>query len=359
MSVIMALMKPLVSVLLPCFNAAKYLEPCLESLLAQSVEDFEVVAIDDGSEDETPELLERAAGNDRRIRPIRRPHQGLVKALGEAATEARAPLLARMDADDICHRRRLELQVAFLRDHGEVDVVASKIQMFPREELSDGLLRYESWVNGILSHEEICRDLFIESPLPHPSVMMRRESLRRVGGYRDAGWPEDYDLWMRMTVDGCRFSKLPETLLWWRDWTHRASRRDARYSDESFLALKEHYLLETYLAERSRVTLWGAGPIGKGWSQRLARHGVEIGRFVDVDPRKIGKYIHGSLVVAASEIGRYRDDFLLVAVGALSRERPKPCHGTGGDRWLPAREEIRGQLHEAGFVEGRDFICIA
>jgi glycosyltransferase involved in cell wall biosynthesis len=345
-------MEPTVSVLLPCYNAAGYLGTCLESLLAQSLEDFEILAVDDGSEDETPELMERAAAKDRRIRVIRRPHQGIAKSLEIAAREARAPLLARMDADDICDRRRLELQAGYLKEYPDLDVLGSKIQMFPRDQLSDGLLRYESWVNGVLTHEEISRDLFIESPLPHPSIMMRRETFERLGGYRDAGWPEDYDLWMRMAREGCRFAKLSEVLLWWRDWPHRASRIDSRYSTENFLALKEHYLLETHLAGRSRVAIWGAGPIGKGWAQRLTRRGVEVYRFVEVDPRKIGKRIHGALVMAASEVSRLRDVFLLVAVGALSRQR-------AGDRWLAAREEIRAQLHEAGFVDGRDFICIA
>ncbi len=110
-------MKPQVSVLLPCFNAAGHLESCLESLLAQSLEDFEILAIDDGSDDETPELLERAAGKDRRIRVFHRPHQGIAKSLAAAAVEARAPLLARMDADDICDRRRLELQASYLKEH--------------------------------------------------------------------------------------------------------------------------------------------------------------------------------------------------------------------------------------------------
>jgi hypothetical protein len=223
--------------------------------------------------------------------------------------------------------------------------------MFPREGLTDGLLRYEAWVNGLVTHEQIVRDLFVESPLPHPSVMMRRECLERAGGYREAGWPEDYDLWMRMATADVRFAKTPEALLLWRDWRERASRVDPRFSDESFLSLKEHYLMEIFLAGCRSVAIWGAGPVGKGWAPRLAGRGIEVSYFVEVDPRKIGKRIHGAEVIAATELTRLRGTFLLVAVGALSRRAE--------GRWISAREEIRDQLGAAGFVDGHDYVCVA
>jgi hypothetical protein len=171
--------------------------------------------------------------------------------------------------------------------------------------------------------------------------MIRRESLDRVGGYRDVDWPEDYDLWMRLAQSGRRFGKLPQVLLCWRDRPERASRSDPRFSVERFLDLKEHYLLETFLAGRSPVAVWGAGPTGKGWALRLRRRGVEVRHFVEVDPRKIGQRIHGAEVVAASEVQRLRGTPLLVAVGSPG-----------------AREQIRGRLEEAGFTD-RDFVCVA
>jgi glycosyltransferase involved in cell wall biosynthesis len=344
---------PRLSVLLPCFNAAEHLSSCLESLFRQSYEDFEVLAVDDGSEDDTPQLLEEAAHQDRRVRLASQSHCGIAETLRVMTEVARGSFVARMDADDIAHPERFALQVKFLDEHPEFDVVGSRVRLFPREQLSDGLLRYESWTNGVITHEEMLRDLFIESPLPHPSVMMRKATLDRVGGYRDAGWPEDYDLWMRMAHEGCRFAKIPEVLLEWRDRPDRASRKDPRFSAESFMALKEHYLMKTYFAAPRCVGIWGTGPIGKGWARRLQKRGVDVEYFIDLDPRKIGKRIHGASVIAASELQRVRGVFLLVAVGALSRQR------TQGDPWLPARVEIRAQLAQAGFVDGRDFVCVA
>ena len=343
--------EPAVSVLLPCYNAAAFLPECLESLFQQSLERFEIVAVDDGSQDETLRLLDAAAQRDPRLRVIRRDHRGLATVLRTAAEEAEAPLVARMDADDVCHPERLATQVAYLREHPEVGVVASRVRFFPREALSEGLLRYESWVNNLVSHDEILRDLFVESPLPHPSVMIRRSCLEGVGGYREMGWPEDYDLWMRMARAGVRFAKLPLELLQWRDWPHRASRVDPRFDEESFVRLKEHFLLETFLAGRPAAAIWGAGPIGKGWARRLARRGIEITHFVEIDPRKIGKRIHRAQVVAPSDLDRVAGTPLLVAVGALRR-------GSEGE-FISAREEIRPQLAAAGWLDGRDFVCVA
>jgi len=346
--------RPEVSILLPCYNAEAHLDECLESLALQSFDDFEIVAVDDGSADGTLDRLREHSRVDSRFRIFSRPHRGIAETLRAAVEESRAPLLARMDADDICHPERFALQVSFLRNHSDVDVVGSRVRLFPRESLKEGLLRYESWVNATRTHEQMLRDLFVESPLPHPSVMMRRKSLERVGGYRDKGWPEDYDLWMRMAHAGCRFAKVPEVLLHWRDWPERASRIDERFSSESFLDLKEHYLLETRLKDCKQVAIWGAGPVGKRWALRLQKREVEVTHFVDLDPRKIGKRIHGAEVVAATEVTRLRGRLILIAVGALSRQRD-----LSDDPWLPARSEIREQLDDAGFTEGDDYLCIA
>jgi glycosyltransferase involved in cell wall biosynthesis len=343
--------EPEVSVLLPCYNAAAFLPACLASLFEQSFDRFEIVAVDDGSQDRTSRLLEESARRDRRLKVIRRDHRGVATALRIASEEARAPIVARMDADDICRPDRLAVQVDFLRGHSEVGVVGSCVRFFPREGLTDGLLRYESWVNGLVSHEQMVSDLFVESPLPHPSVMMRRECLDRVGGYREMGWPEDYDLWMRMAGAGVRFAKTPQELLWWRDRPERASRVDPRFDYESFVRLKEHFLLETFLADRRAAAVWGAGPIGKSWARRLAKKGIEITHFVEIDPRKIGKHIHGAAVISPAGLDRIRGTPLLVAVGALSR-RADGC-------FVSAREEIRPQLAAAGWVDGRDFVCVA
>ena len=133
---------------------------------------------------------------------------------------------------------------------------------------------YVLWSNALLDDAAIRRDLFVESPLVHPSVMARTATLRGLGGYRDYDGPEDYDLWLRAAAAGLRFSKLPEVLLQWRDSSGRLTRRDPRYAPERFFARKLAALLEGPLSAGRPVVVWGAGEIGKSLGSRPPRREV-------------------------------------------------------------------------------------
>lgn len=213
---------PLVSILLPVHNAGKTLRLALRSLLEQSLRDWELIAVDDGSTDGSRALIEQAAACDTRVRLLRLPHRGLVHALQEGLNAASAPWIARADADDVCHRHRLELQLRRADASPRVDALATRVR--PLGQTGEGMGRYIEWQNGLITHEAISRSLFIESPLAHPTMLLRREALDAAGGYRDAGWAEDFDLWHRLREAGARFEKLPQRLVAWRDPPGRLSR---------------------------------------------------------------------------------------------------------------------------------------
>ncbi len=331
---------PSISVLLPCRNAAATLDEALASLVAQTFADFEIVAVDDGSSDETATLLDEWRKRDDRIRAVCTPPGGIVAALDTAATHARGDVLARMDADDIAAPERLERQVAFLDDHSELAACGSRVRYVPTSLVRDGARRYEEWINGVVTWEQMERDLFVECPIPHPTLVMRRATFEEVGGYRDVGWPEDYDLVLRLWVSGYGFGKVPEVLLEWREGPERLSRTDGRYGEDAFRRCKAHFL-RSRIADRA-VAVWGAGPVGKAFAQALDREGHAIEAFVDLDPRKIGQVIHGAPVVHPDAVGQHRDAYFIAAVGQHN-----------------ARQEIRACLHAAGFREPRDFCAVA
>jgi glycosyltransferase involved in cell wall biosynthesis len=321
-------------------NAAATLGECLASLAAQTLADHEVVAVDDHSTDGSRELLEAAARGDARLRIVGNPGQGLVAALNVSGRAARAPLLARMDADDVCHPERLRAQASCLEADAGVSVLGTGVRLLgpgPNE----GMQAYVRWLNGLLDHEAIVRDLFVESPLAHPSVMMRAELLARLGGYRAFDGPEDYDLWLRAHAAGARFAKLPDVLLDWRDAPSRLSRTDPRYGSARFRELKIRALETGALAERPAV-VWGAGPVGKGWSRALRARGHRVAAFVEVHPRRLGQRIHGVPVVPVSEAAVIADALHLAAVGQPG-----------------AREEIRRQAARLGLRDGSDLIAVA
>lgn len=337
---------PVVSVLLPCFNSAETLPEALESLERQTLEDFEVIAVDDGSSDGSLAVLRAWEQRDRRLRIFTRPHLGIIQALNTGLQACQAPYVARMDADDRSHPRRLESQVRFLDDHPEVTVVSCLVRAFPHEEVRQGFGVYLEWVNSLVTCEEIGKQIFIESPLPHPSVTFRKDRVERAGGYQEHGWPEDYDLWLRLHLAGARFAKVPEVLLDWRERPARLTRTDSRYSLENFLRAKAHFLARGPLAGRQAVIIWGAGMMGRRLSKHLAREGACLAAFVDIDPHKIGQTRRGLPVLAPEELPAFwrqcRQPALLAAVGARG-----------------ARSLIRAHLEALGLLEGRDWWCAA
>jgi hypothetical protein len=201
---------------------------------------------------------------------------------------------------------------------------------------------YVAWSNGLLDHAAIVRDIWIESPLVHPSVVMRASALRALGGYRDFDGPEDYELWLRAHAAGLRFGKAPETLLAWRDLPDRLTRRDSRYAAERFRALKLEALERGPLAAGRGVVIWGAGPIGKGWARALLARGHRVVAFVEVDLGRIGQTIHGAPVFRVDEAARLRGPLHLSAVGQKG-----------------ARQRIRLEARRLGLVEGHDMLAVA
>ena len=337
---------PRVSVLMPCYNAAQTLEEALDSLKHQTLADFDLIAVDDGSTDGTLGILADRALNDPRIHVYSHPHYGIVRSLNIGLEVCRSKYIARMDSDDRSHPERLERQVSFLESHSEIALVGCRVAGFPPGQVRQGFQIYSDWQNSLLTNDDIRREIFVESPLTHPSVTIRRDWMERVNGYQENGWAEDYDLWLRLYLAGARFAKLPEKLLEWREHPDRLTRTDGRYSLENFLRAKAYYLARGPVAERDAVIVWGAGMIGRRLSKHLLRQNVPLVAFIDIDPRKIGRTRRGLPILPPEELpewwSRYRHPVVLAAVGARG-----------------ARALIRERLVATGLREGLEWWGVA
>jgi len=337
-------MSPRVSVLLPLRDAGPDLEVALDSLTRQTLADYELVAVDDGSVDGSGEALERRARADFRLRVIRQPRRGLVAALNAGLAACSAPYVARMDADDVSHPRRLELQAELLDRRPEVGVASCLVRCFPRRRVEEGFRLYEQWLNSLVEPVAIARERFVESPVAHPSVVVRRQLLEDAGGYRDLGWAEDYDLWLRLLEAGVGFAKVERCLLFWREGGQRLTRVEPRYTGERFLECKAHFLARGPLRDRGRVVIWGAGKSGRRLATHLVARDQRLVAFVDIDPAKVGRTVRGAPVVAAEDLpGLLRDRLVILAA--------VPSRG--------ARQLIRAKLDRLGLGEGRDYWCVA
>ena len=337
---------PRVSVLMPCRDTAATLDEAVESIRQQTLADLELVAVDDGSADGTAVRLDRWAEVDPRLRVLHRPHGGLIDSLNAGLAECRAPLIARMDADDRSHPDRLASQAALLAAQPDLAAVGCLVEAFPPEDIGPGLALYLEWQNSLTTPEAIAREIYVESPFAHPSVTMRAEWVRRVGGYHDRGWPEDYDLWLRLHAAGGRFAKVPQVLFSWREHAGRLTHGDPRYAIDRFLQAKVFYLSRGPLHGRQSLIVWGAGIVGKRLSRLLLAEGLPLIAFVDIDPAKIGRTRRGLPVIGPDEFMawwlRSPRPVLLAAVGARG-----------------ARALVRQQINAFGLVEGQDWWAVA
>ena len=332
---------PPVSVLLPVHQAETTLPATLRSLERQTFTAWHCVIVDDGSTDGSGAYARRVAARDPRFEVVHRPHRGLVEALNAGVARCRGTYVARIDADDVMHRDRLRLQVEHLEAHPDLAGVGSHVRMFPRDALRDGLRAYERWLNDIDSAESVRREMFIESPVAHPTWLVRRDVLASYG-YRDAGWPEDYDLLLRMNADGRRFGVVPRRLVSWREHPGRLTHRGDAYRIEHFPRLKAAFLATGLLAQSKRYVLWGYGHTGRALRRALLEHGRAPSRIVEVHPGRLGQRIHGAPVIPPSDLADHREEPIVVSVA-----------GSG------PRSEVRRALFEMGFVELRDFVCAA
>ncbi len=203
---------PTISVVMPVYNAARYLRLAVESIQAQTFKDFELVAVDDGSTDSSRAMLEVMAAADPRLKVFSRPNTGIVGALNDGLAAARGEFVARMDADDWSLPQRFDRQVAFLRLNPACVCVGSYFNYM------DDRGALVKWNPRETEHEALERQLLAGDggSLIHPAIMLRRDAVERVGGYRvEAQWLEDLDLYLRLARIG-RLANLPEVLLHYR-----------------------------------------------------------------------------------------------------------------------------------------------
>lgn len=325
---------PVVSVVLPVYNAANTVVRAVRSILDQTLRDIELIVIDDGSTDGTPGLLDQIA--DTRLRTFSNPHRGVARSANTGTEMATAATIARMDADDFSYPSRLEKQLALL-EHNDLDVVGCQVRIVNAQQMPvPSLDRYARWINEeTISSEQIRALRFVEFPIVNPTILARRSFFEL--GFQDNGYPEDYDLMLRAAEQGLKFGKVREVLFEWSDLPARLTRNDPRYSRPAFLKCRQHYLLSGPLRDVSQVDLWGVGKSGKPWLRWLQTQQINTRQAYDIDPRKIGSRIHGVPVRAPKDLAPPDGTPLLIAVGADH-----------------ARQQILPQIQALGYESGQN-----
>ena len=326
----------LISVLLPVRNGGELLIESVNSILGQSYVHFELIIIDDGS---TDGAIDNIANMDERLTIVSNRGQGIVDALNTGFDISQGDFIARMDADDISLTHRFQSQINYLNRHANVGICATQVEIFSDDgNIAGGYREYERWINQLCDPKDIVREIFVESPLPHPTVMMRRWVFETLGGYHDSVWAEDYDMWLRAFENNIAMGKPEGVCLRWRDRMDRTSRVEKRYHKQQFLSAKAHYLARTLLVNRD-VVLLGAGPNGINFLKALRCYDVKVKAFIDIDPKKIGQYKQGLPVLALSALDQYPNALFLGTVASRG-----------------ARQRIRDLLNIQGLSEGDNYV---
>ena len=229
---------PAVSVVVGAYNAARFLPEMIQSILDQAFHDFEFIIVDDGSTDQTPQILQSYAQRDSRIRVLTIPHGGIVDAANAGLRAARAELIARADADDVALPQRLEKQVQYMSEHPECVCVGARMLLIEPYGSPMGTTQHK------LTHEEIDAELLLGSgwAMPQPVAMMRKSVVMKVGAYRNEYlWSEDLDLFLRLAEVG-RLANLPDVLVKYRNHPGSTNHRRAKLQAE----LTRKCVIETY-----------------------------------------------------------------------------------------------------------------
>ncbi|MAF62896.1 MULTISPECIES: glycosyltransferase [Pseudomonadota] len=202
---------PLISVMMSVYNAERYVAEAIQSILGQTEGRFEFLIVNDGSRDASGSIIDRYAAQDSRIRAIHQENRGLIASLNRMLDEARAPLVARMDSDDVSRPERFAVQLAWMQAHPDIAVLGTNTDELD----ADGAFFPCSDFHP--EHPADIRErLMAASAMCHPSVMMRRDVIRSLGGYRAAfRHCEDYDLWLRVSERHDLYN-LPDRLFLYR-----------------------------------------------------------------------------------------------------------------------------------------------
>ena len=285
-------MKELISILMPVKDTSAYLNECLDSILMQTEKHWELLAVDDGSSDNSFEILQDYQKKDTRIKALKSEGKGIIHALRTAYKNASGSFITRMDSDDKMSADKLELMSRALRENKEGNLVVGLVEYFSENELGQGYSKYATWLNELTKTGTHFKEIYKECVIPSPCWMIQKTDLERCGAFNPDTYPEDYDLCFRFYQNDIKIIPVLKTLHYWRDYPERTSRNDPNYLDNRFTDLKLKYFLGIEYQKNQQLFLWGAGKKGKNIARKLIEKEIPF-RWVCDNEKKIGKDIYG------------------------------------------------------------------
>ncbi len=303
----------LVSILIPFKDTSQFLPECIESILEQTYQNWEVIAIDDHSSDNSFAIMRQYAKEDPRIHVFRNEGSGIIEALRMGYSLCKGNYISRMDSDDIMAPKKIHLMLEALISKGKGHLAIGKVKYFCEGGVGDGYLKYEKWLNRLTHLGANFSEIYKECPIPSPCWMVHKSDLDKCDAFKPNRYPEDYDLAFRFFEHGLKCIPSNEVLHYWRDYDHRASRTSEHYAQNYFLEIKLHYFLKLNFEESRQLVVWGAGKKGKNLAQNLLNKKVDF-YWICNNPKKIGKEIYGKELQHFSALKHFDQPQIIITV---------------------------------------------
>ncbi|MDF1672913.1 MAG: glycosyltransferase family 2 protein [Vicingaceae bacterium] len=281
----------LVSIVMPVKNTAAFLEECLTSILNQTYSNWELLAVNDNSNDNSFEILSEFSQKDKRIQVFNTDGNGIIDALSLAYSKSSGDYISRMDSDDVMLPKKIELMLEDLQKKGTGYIALGLVKYFSKDGIGEGFSKYEAWLNGLTKQGSNFSEIYKECVVPSPCWMVDRVDFEKCGGFNSEIYPEDYDLVFRFYQQGLKCLPSNALLHLWRDYPTRTSRTDKNYADSSFIEIKTNYFLQLHYDKSKNLVVWGAGKKGKSVAELLLKNDIPF-HWVCDNPKKIGKTIY-------------------------------------------------------------------
>ena len=283
--------KPLISILIPFKNTAQFLPECLDSILKQTYSNWELLIIDDGSTDDSYQIVNNYAEEDKRIKLYKNNGEGIIAALRLAFEKSSGSYITRMDSDDIMPINKLEVLLNNLLLHGRKYLATGLVSYFSEQGINDGYKSYENWLNKLTLKGNNYSEIYKECVIPSPCWMVHKDDLLVCDAFNPDNYPEDYDLAFRFYKHQLKVIPCDKVLHYWRDYSYRTSRTHEHYAQNYFLEIKLIYFIELDYNSSRPLVIWGAGNKGKAIARMLIEKQVDF-VWVCNNPKKIGKHIY-------------------------------------------------------------------
>ena len=301
---------------MPVHNSAVYLSECIDSIISQSYKNWEIIAVNNGSTDNSLEILKNYEVTDKRIKVFDIEEANLLKSLRIGYNKSKGKYIHRMDSDDKMPKEKISIMVKELDNYGDGFVITGGTHSFSDEKkIGHGFKRYDDWLCKVSRNNSHASEIYRECVIPSNCWLVSRKDFNLSGGFNSNVFPEDYDLCFRFYEKKLQIIGVDKVLHFWRDHNNRISRNWECYLDNRFFILKTNYFNKIDRNYNRPLVIWGAGKNGKDLLKLFKKNEDEINWVCD-NKNKIGKDIYDIRVQDFSIIKDLKNPQIIIAVAS-------------------------------------------